>query len=270
MIQERGSEAVTYEKLVLPFGSGIQLSHNYSTGHSVYDDGGAWSLKFTSLSRYQKKISVRHTGVIDAQLTYVLSDRQEGVNCYTPMNPDGSQFFYSRKQYGYQVFGTLTYKGKEYKIEKTPGGMDWGRGVWPYRSYWVWASAATYQENGHLFALNLGVFHAKHAAATDDFVTIVGRVLKLGVISCPECLLDTPVPGNWTFSTLNTQPAPGYAALHATFTPDSTYNKEVNLLLIHSQLKQVFGTFSGLVQYEGGELRFTQVRGFLERHVMRW
>ena len=33
--------------------------------------------------------------------------------------------------------------------------MDWGRGNWPYRSFWIWGSAMGVQE-GKKVALNIG------------------------------------------------------------------------------------------------------------------
>ena len=39
--------------------------------------------------------------------------------------------------------GLITIGEKEYPLEsKTSFGlMDWGRGIWPYRTHWLWGSA---------------------------------------------------------------------------------------------------------------------------------
>ena len=268
MIQERGSAAVTYEKLVLPYINELHLTDNYSTGWSSYTDSQEWSLSFTSVTPYKKEIKARYGDTVNAVLTYSLPEKQQGVSSYLPFTPNGDQFFCSRKQYGYRVSGTLTYKGKEYKLDNTPGAMGYGRSVWPYHTAWVWASASTYLSDGMLFGLNIGILPTKHSEATDDFITLGEKVIKLGGINSPEALLDSP--GKWTFSTLNAKPTAQYGAFQATFTPDSTYNKDVNFWLISSYFKQVFGTFSGKVQYEGGEVSFKDVRGFLEVHLTRW
>lgn len=269
MVQEKGGQAVTYEKLVLPFTKAINLSHNFTSGSASYDHDD-WQFAFLNTSPLQKQISVKHGDIMTAQLQYSLPEQQEGLSSYTPMSPSGDLFFFSRKQYGFQVSGSLNYKGKSYKLDNTTGMMDWGRGVWPYYSYWVWASASTYLPDGRLFALNVGVHHAKHSAATDDFITLGEKVIKLGVVTCPEAVSEASLSRNWTISTVNSQPTTQYAVLQATFTPESYYDKEVNLWAIHSQLKQVFGEFNGKVVYEGGEVTFSHVWGFLERHVMRW
>lgn len=269
MVQERGSQAVTYEKLVLPFSEKIHLSQNFTFGSSSYSKGD-WDFSFLNKDKLQKEISVKYGAILSANILYSRGEQQEGLSSYTPMNPAGDLFFYARKQYGYQLSGLISYKGKDYPLEGITGAMDWGRGVWPYRSYWVWATASTYLPDGRLFALNVGVHHAKHAAATDDFITLGDKVIKLGVVTCPEAIADSPASTNWTITTLNTQPTAQYAVLEATFATESHYDKEVNMWAIHSQLKQVFGEFSGKVTYEGGEVTFSHVRGFLERHLMRW
>ena len=269
MVQEKGGQAVTYEKLVFPFSEGITLSQNSTTGNALYDQGD-WHFSFANASPLQKQINVKHGDVLTAELQYTLPEQQEGLISYTPMSPSGNLFFFSRKQYGFKVNGSLNYKGKSYKLENTAGMMDWGRGVWPYHSYWVWASASTYLGDGRLFALNVGVHHAKHSTATDDFITLGEKVIKLGVVTCPEAVPETSQSHNWTMNTLNSQPTAQYAVLQATFTPESHYDKKVNYWAIHSELKQVFGEFNGKVIYEGGEVTFSHVWGFLERHVMRW
>jgi hypothetical protein len=61
--------------------------------------------------------------------------------------------------------------------------MDWGRGVWDYGSFWVWASASGYLEDGRAVGLNLGHGFGDTSAATENALFIDGRLHKLGHIS---------------------------------------------------------------------------------------
>jgi len=36
------------------------------------------------------------------------------------------------------------------------GGSDWGRGVWPYNTFWVWARGQGRLPDNSRFALNFG------------------------------------------------------------------------------------------------------------------
>ena len=32
-------------------------------------------------------------------------------------------------------------KGQRIDLNNDLGVMDWGRGIWPYKTYWIWGSA---------------------------------------------------------------------------------------------------------------------------------
>ena len=35
-------------------------------------------------------------------------------------------------------------------------GIDWGRGIWNYHTFWIWASAMGFDQNGKRIGINLG------------------------------------------------------------------------------------------------------------------
>jgi hypothetical protein len=57
--------------------------------------------------------------------------------------------------------------------------LDWGRGVWQYRSFWNWASASGFQPDGSTIGLNLGCGFGDLSAATENCFILDGKVHKL-------------------------------------------------------------------------------------------
>lgn len=54
--------------------------------------------------------------------------------------------------------GTIMENDKKFEIMQSMsnGGLDWGRGIWNYHTFWMWASVQGFLRNGKRFALNLG------------------------------------------------------------------------------------------------------------------
>lgn len=61
---------------------------------------------------------------------------------YSPINEEKTKFYYNVKTYNMKVTGYLEYQDKKFPIKNfANGGRDWGRGVWNYNSFWMWATA---------------------------------------------------------------------------------------------------------------------------------
>jgi hypothetical protein len=62
---------------------------------------------------------------------------------HVPLSKDQeSNFFYNVKSYSLYVEGSVKLLNKNYNIQKKTalGGRDWGRGIWNYNTYWIWAT----------------------------------------------------------------------------------------------------------------------------------
>lgn len=73
-------------------------------------------------------------------------------------NSDGSQFEFSHKQYGFEAVGSASNSAKRTMRNFNSNTMAykrWTRGVWPYKTYWVWASGIG-KINQSDIAINLG------------------------------------------------------------------------------------------------------------------
>jgi len=56
------------------------------------------------------------------------------------------RFYYNRKVNCLPASGWFKYDGMLFELDSSTclGGLDWGRGVWEYKSFWNWASASAY------------------------------------------------------------------------------------------------------------------------------
>ncbi len=91
------------------------------------------------------------------------------------------RFYYNRKVNCMPAEGSITYGDTHIPVNPADslGNLDWGRGVWEYQSFWVWASASGHQE-GRPVGLNLGFGFGDTSAATENALILDGRVHKLG------------------------------------------------------------------------------------------
>ena len=56
----------------------------------------------------------------------------------------GNRFYYNRKTNCMPATGWVESSGTRYDLDPKTclGNLDWGRGIWEYNSFWVWASAS--------------------------------------------------------------------------------------------------------------------------------
>ena len=69
------------------------------------------------------------------------------------------RFYYNRKINCLPAEGYIQYgdEHEELHPHESLGSLDWGRGVWAYRSFWNWASASGFLPDGRRVGLNLGM-----------------------------------------------------------------------------------------------------------------
>ena len=142
------------------------------------------------------------------------------------------------------------------------GNLDWGRGVWEYRSFWVWASASGFLGDGRRVGLNLGFGFGDTSAATENALILDGRIHKLGQVDFTYDSGDFMRP--WRMISPDQR-------LDLEFVPFLERVAATNLAIITSEVHQMFGRYHGTAQTDGGEvLHLDGVVGFAEEHQARW
>jgi len=252
------------ETLTVPLGRGIDLPRNSTEGDSDFDNGRV-SIAF-EVDPETRRLSVNWPGFgggnIEAAVALHLPAAHESMNIVIPIGR--KRFYYNRKVNCLPAVGWVERNGErdDVRAGECLGNIDWGRGVWQYRSFWVWASASGFLQDGTTVGLNLGFGFGDTSAATENAVVLGGRMHKLGLVDFTYGATDFMRP--WRMV------APD-GRLNLEFTPFLERVAESNLLLVTSQVHQMFGHYCGEIKTDDGRvISLDGLIGFAEEHHARW
>ena len=151
----------------------------------------------------------------------------------------------------------------EFKPDDSLGNLDWGRGIWDYRSFWVWASASGFLPDGRTVGLNLGFGFGDTSKATENALILDGRVAQTRARSISSTVRRT--------SSSRGRCRRRMAASIWNSRPSSSAWRKTNLLLIASEVHQMFGRYRGTVIADDGEvIHLDGLIGWAEEHHARW
>lgn len=252
------------ETVTIPFSRGVMLPRNSTEGESRYGDGKV-RLSFQTTAE-GRRLQVNWPNFaaqpLSADIALRLLPEHESTVVVIPIR--GQRFYYNRKVNCLPAEGWLQIGDQRTEIHPDTclGNLDWGRGVWEYRSFWVWASASGFLPDGRTVGLNLGFGFGDTSAATENTVTLAGRIHKLGQVDFSYDPSDYRRP--WRMK------APD-GRLDLEFTPFVERVASTNLLVITSEVHQMFGRYSGRIQTDTGEVILLDgLVGFAEEHHARW
>jgi len=217
------------------------------------------------------KIEVPAEGV-KLQVTLNISREHDSIGMLSPLSSDRTQFFYNLKAGNYPIEGTFQYKGQtiEFNPKNTLGGSDWGRGIWPYHTFWIWARGqGRLPGTNQRFALNMGHGFQDHnlSKATEDAYFINEHIHKL---NAAETTFDeNNLLNPWQFSCVRNNK--NFRECEVTFRPSAITKKQVNLVFIKLNMQIVYGTFEGWVSDENNrKIEFSDLHGLVELNRARW
>jgi len=252
------------ETLTIPAWGGILLPRNSTTGESRYDNSKV-RLAF-KVTPEERQLAVRWPDFggrpLTAEIAFRTAAEHESTVVVIPIR--GHRFYYNRKMNCLPAAGWLQIgdQRSEIRPETCLGNLDWGRGVWEYRSFWVWASASGFLPDRRTVGLNLGFGFGDTSAATENTLILDGRVHKLGQVDFTYDLQEFKRP--WRMI------APD-GRLDLEFVPFVERVARTNLLVIASEVHQLFGRYAGRVRADDGEvIRIDGLIGFAEEHRARW
>jgi hypothetical protein len=264
-VMDLASGELHEEGLVIPFGRGVELPRNSTAGDSHFENDQC-RLDFR-LAPNERNLSVSWPGFhdgrgIEAEITLRCPADYESMAIVIPIGK--KRFYYNRKINCMPASGRLRY-GDEHE-ELTPGSsigsLDWGRGVWEYRSYWNWASTSGFLPDGRTLGLNLGCGFGDLSAAGENAIILDNRIHKLGQVKFDYTTGNYMQPWHFTDSD---------GRLDLTFTPFKERVAQTNLGIIFSEVHQMFGRYAGQVVADDGEvIQVKDLTGFAEEHQARW
>jgi len=253
------------EGLVIPFGNGITLERNPEAGEASFKNDKV-SLHF-KVEGEQRFVNVDWTGFHDgrgihAEIALRALPHHESMNIIIPI---GAKKFYDNTKINCMpARGFIQYGDQREDLEPDTsiGSLDWGRGVWEYQSYGIWASSSGFLPGGQAIGLNLAQGFGDLSNATENAVILNGRVHKLGAVKFDYKSGDYMQP--WHFSDDEKR-------LDLTFTPFKDRMARTNLGIIFSEVHQMFGRYNGsVVLDDGSKLEIHDLIGFAEEHHARW
>jgi hypothetical protein len=252
------------EGLVIPLGRGVSLSRN-TTGICEYNGQGV-ALRFEA-SLNSREIFVDWPGFhegrgIHAEISLQQKQNHESMNIVIPI--PGKRFYYNHKINCLPASGNLRYGDihEQLQPETSLGQLDWGRGVWEYSSFWNWASASGFLPDGRTLGLNIGCGFGNTSAATENALILNGQIHKLDQVTFEYDPADLIKP--WKFHD-------NEGRLDLDFVPFKDRFAATKLVVIDSEVHQLFGRYSGKVVADNGEeIRLEGLIGFAEEHHARW
>jgi len=253
------------ETLLIPFGRGIHLPRNSDEGESSFDNGQVRVAFHPEQGARRVQMhwpAFRGGRGLAADLTLHLPPEHESMVIVIPIGQH--RFYYNRKINCLPAAGWVRYGTRDTKIrpEDSLGNLDWGRGVWEYQSFWVWASASAFLPDRRRLGLNLGYGFGDTAAATENAIILDGRIHKLAEVRFDYDSADFMQP--WHMASPD-------GRLDLEFVPFKERVARSNLLLITSQVHQMFGRYRGrLITDEGEAIEIKDAVGFAEEHHARW
>lgn len=194
---------------------------------------------------------------------------QETMTIATPFKEDPLAFYYNQKVNCMPASGSIQLGGQEYAFDPADsfGVLDWGRGVWPKRSEWYWASASGLLDSS-AFGFNIGYGFGDSSAATENMIFYRGQAHKLSNV-----LIDIPKNAKgkkysfmqpWTFTSDD-------GRFEMTFQPLVDRHSNMNAVFVSSNQHQVFGYYTGkAVLDDGMQIEIENFFGFAEKVVNKW
>lgn len=253
------------EGLVIPFSQGITLPRNSNEGRSSFANAKA-RLEFNvtpgSRTVFVDWPAFDNQRGIHAEFSLACPPAHESMTLVIPIGQ--RRFYYNRKINCLPASGHLRYGSEHEELDplSTLGSLDWGRGVWDYRSFWQWASTSGYLPDGRTIGLNLGGGFGDTSQASENALILAGRVHKIGSVTIQYTSGEYMRP--WRF-----EDAAG--RLRLDFFPFKERLARTNLGVIFSEVHQMFGHYTGeVVSNEGETIHLDGLTGFAEEHHARW
>jgi hypothetical protein len=198
-----------------------------------------------------------------ASLTVERPPEHETLNVVVPFGGGRDRYQMTSKQTALAAMGSVLVDGREYAFDlenEAFACLDYGRGVWPYRTTWNWGSAAGTRAAATI-GLNLGGRWTDGSGATENGVCVDGHLHKLH--EAVEFSYDRRDPMRpWLVRS---------PRVDLRFVPRHHRVARGNFGLLAASLQWCLGTWSGKVIGDVGEtIAIDGLLGWAEEVRARW
>ncbi len=244
------------------FGRGCELG-NYVSDDAEFNDS---KLKL-SIKNSGNKTAIRVLcpsfmgSKLSADLKVTTPPGHQSLNVVIPWSEKRFQF--TSKQNTMPAEGTISVGAQEYDAKGGFACLDFGRGIWPFSSFWNWASASGVSGQ-HTIGLNFGAGWTDGTGMNENGICIDGKLSKISEdLSFVYDPADFMKP--WEIRT------PFSDQVRVTFEPFYERVAKTNALIMGSEVHQLVGRFSGTIKDSTGKkYSFSNLPGWAEEHYARW
>ena len=240
-----------------PLPEEVEKSVSFSAGgldYAMVNEGGDIKVDLSARSLEGKK--VRADFVIEKPPGH------ETLNVVVPWSEDRFQLNPKHNTLGCR--GRLLIGDKQYDMdpEVCHGVQDFGRGMWPYRSFWNWG-VATGRQGRDLIGINVGAKWTTGTGANENGICLNGRLFKI-----MEDLDWSYDPNDWMkpwrVKSICSE------VIDITLTPFHPHSMRLSLGVISTGGFCPFGHWSGVIRPGGQEIEVRNLIGWAEEFSHRW
>lgn len=250
---------------VIPLARGCDMSDNVR--EDVHFKSKNISLSFIEEKGF-KKIFVewrnfKDNMTLDGEFIIEQRSNIETLNVVIPW--DKRRFQFTSKQNCLPALGTLTIGGETFLFNEGEAlaSLDFGRGVWPRRTFWNWATCSGIHEEKSI-GLNLGGGWTDGTGMTENAILFNGKVNKISEDVIFDYNRDN-IMKPWRIKTRNS------SRVNMEFIPLYDRVANTNFPFIKSNMHQVFGRFTGRVVLDNEEeIAIENILGCAEEHYAIW
>jgi len=186
----------------------------------------------------------------------------ESLNVVVPWT--ASRFQLNSKHAALPCEGEIRAGDRRFTVERRTwfGVQDWGRGVWPYRSFWNWGVATGYAGDD-LVGVNMGAKWTTGTGANENGILLNGRLHKV-----MEDLHWEYDAAAWRKPWRVTAPHSG--AIDLTLTPVAAHTPKLDLGVLATGGVCAFGEWRGRLRLDGRTIAIDGMIGWAEEFAHRW
>lgn len=202
---------------------------------------------------------------VEGKVVFNRDMNHEEMYNISPMTEDNRYWYYNLKSYNIACEGSFNKK----RIEGCVGSSDYGRGLFPYKTNWIWGSAMG-MTGEHALGLELGGgIPVEHSKAVEDKFKIDDKVQLLNPLVITYDKLN--FMNGFTMKTHEKFSSDPNNAADIVFRASYVHKKKDNLIILTSNMDYIYGTYSGWVTDERGhKYEFADVTGIVEIAKFRW
>lgn len=173
---------------------------------------------------------------------------------------------YANKTAGLPLTGHLTWRGQTFDLASlgAMGHHDFSCGFMRRETWWNWACLSGLVtddlQQKHTLGLNIST-GVNETTYSENCAWLAGRCIPLASAQFDFDASDVLQP--WRVSTLD-------GAINLAFTPLGLHKEKLQLPLLKSHFRQIFGRFDGQVTLNCVSYAVTNLSGFVEDQFVRW